>query len=111
LTLAGVVHLSLAAIFMVVANLLIKNGIAPSLWALLREPPLVACLLISGISVFLWFRILAGQKLSTRYPLFVSIPCSFLIIGVFCPLHEKVSIQELMGPVVIIIGITTVTHG
>ncbi len=120
MSLAGFVLLLLTAVFMGVANLLIKNGIAqaggftPSLWALLqllRQPALIAGLLLTGIAALLWFRVLASQKLSTCYPLFVSLTYSFITIGAFCFLHEKVSIQKLVGLVVIIIGITTVARG
>jgi drug/metabolite transporter (DMT)-like permease len=120
LSLTGFALLLLTAVFMAVANLLIKNGIAqaggftPSLWALLqllRQPALMASLLLTGIAALLWFRILASQKLSTCYPLFVSLTYSFITIGAFCFLHEEISIQKLVGLVVIIIGITTVARG
>jgi drug/metabolite transporter (DMT)-like permease len=116
----GFVMLSLTALLMAVANLLIKNGIAravgfsPSLLALfqlLRQPAVVVGLLLTGISALLWFRILASQKLSTCYPLFVSLTYSFITLGAFYFLHEKLSIQKLAGLVVIIIGITVVARG
>ena len=112
--------LLLTAVFMAVANLLIKNGIAQaggftpslsSLLQLLRQPVLVAGSLLTGIAGLLWFRILATQKLSTCYPLFVSLTYWFITIGSFYFLHEKISIQKLVGLVVIIIGITTVARG
>jgi len=116
----GFVLLLLTALLMAVANLLIKNGIvraggfSPSLLALFqlfRQPALVVGVLLTGISALLWFRILAGQKLSTCYPLFVSLTYLFITLGAFYFLHEKVSIQKLVGLVVIIIGITVVARG
>jgi drug/metabolite transporter (DMT)-like permease len=116
----GFVLLLLTALLMAVANLLIKNGIAraggfsPSLLALsqlLRQPGLVVGVLLTGISALLWFRILASQKLSTCYPLFASLTYSFITLGAFYFLHEKLSIQKLVGLVVIIIGITVVARG
>ena len=120
MSLAAFVLLLLTAVFMAVANLLIKNGIAqaggftPSLSALLqllRQPALVAGVLLAGIAGLLWFRILATQKLSTCYPLFVSLTYALITIGAFYFLHEKISIQKLIGLVVIIIGIATVARG
>lgn len=120
LSLTGFVLLLLTAVFMAVANLLIKNGIAQaggftpslsSLLQLLRQPVLVAGSLLTGIAGLLWFRILATQKLSTCYPLFVSLTYWLITIGSFYFLHEKISIQKLVGLVVIIIGITTVARG
>jgi drug/metabolite transporter (DMT)-like permease len=116
----GFVLLLLTAVLMAVANLLIKNGISQAggftltilaLFQLLREPALVVGLLLTGISALLWFRILASQKLSTCYPLFVSLTYSFIALGAFYFLHEKISIQKLAGLVVIIIGITLVARG
>jgi len=121
LSLAGFLLLLLTAVFGALANLLIKKGIVqtgggftPSLWALLqllRQPALVAGLLLIGIAGLLWFRVLATQKLSTCYPLFVSLTYTLITIGAFYFLHEKISIQKLVGLVVIIIGITTVARG
>jgi small multidrug resistance pump len=78
---------------------------------LLRQPALVAGLLLVGIAGLLWFRILATQKLSTCYPLFVSLTYALITVGSFYFLHERISIQKLVGLVVIIIGITTVARG
>jgi drug/metabolite transporter (DMT)-like permease len=119
-TLAGFVLLLITAVCMAVANLLIKHGIeaaggfTPSVAALLqllRQPALLAGLLLTGISALMWFRILATQRLSTCYPLFVSLTYSLITVGAFFFLHEKMSVQKLVGLVVIIVGITTVARG
>jgi drug/metabolite transporter (DMT)-like permease len=120
LSLTGFLLLLLTAVFMAVANLWIKNGIAQaggftpslsSLLQLLRQPALVAGVLLTAIAGLLWFRILATQKLSTCYPLFVSLTYALITIGSFYFLHERISMQKLVGLVVIIIGITTVARG
>jgi drug/metabolite transporter (DMT)-like permease len=99
---------------------LIKHGIeqaggfSPSIAALfqvLRQPAALAGVLLTGISALLWFRILASQKLSTCYPLFVSLTYSLITLGAFFFLHEKMSAQKLVGLAVIIVGITTVARG
>jgi hypothetical protein len=59
----------------------------------------------------LWFRILATQKLSTCYPLFVSLTYALITIGALYFLHEKISAQKLLGLLIIIVGITTVARG
>ncbi len=120
MSLTGFLLLLLTAVVMAVANLWIKNGIAqaggftPSLSALLqllRQPALVAGLLLTGMAGLLWFRILATQKLSTCYPLFVSLTYVLITFGSFYFLHEKISMQKLVGLVVIIVGIATVARG
>jgi multidrug transporter EmrE-like cation transporter len=119
-SLAGFLLLLLTAVFGAVANLLIKTGIAkaggftPSLSALLqllRQPALVAGLLFVGVAGLLWFRVLATQKLSTCYPLFVSLTYVLITVGSLYFLHEKISIQKLVGLAIIMVGITTVARG
>ena len=120
MTLAGFLLLVLTATCMAVANVLMKNGIAqaggfaPSWVAslgLLRQPAFVVGFLLSGIAALMWFRILATQKLSTCYPLFVSLTYTLITIGAFYFLHEKISAQKLFGLLIIIVGITTVARG
>ena len=119
MTLAGFALLLITAICMSVANLLIKHGIeeasgftmSAALFRVLRQPAALAGILLTGISAVMWFRILATQKLSTCYPLFVSLTYSLITLGAFWFLHEKVSVQKLVGLAVIIVGITTVARG
>jgi multidrug transporter EmrE-like cation transporter len=120
LSLTGFLLLLLTAVLGAVANLLIKRGISlaagftPSLSGLLqmvRQPALVGGLLLTGVAGVLWLRILATQKLSTCYPLFVSLTYMLITIGSFYFLNEKISLQKLVGLVVIVIGITTIARG
>ena len=120
MTLAGFLLLLLTAACMAVANVLMKNGIgqagglAPSFSAvlsLLRQPAFVIGFLLTGVAALMWFRILATQKLSTCYPLFVSLTYTLITIGAFYFLHERVSTQKLLGLIIIVIGIATVSRG
>lgn len=120
MTLAGFLLLLVTAICMAVSNLLMKTGIgqaggfAPSFGAvlnLLREPAFVVGFLLSGVAALIWFRVLATQKLSTCYPLFVSLTYTLITLGAFYFLHEKVSTQKLIGLLIIVAGITTVARG
>jgi drug/metabolite transporter (DMT)-like permease len=119
-TLAGFLLLLLTAACMAVANVLMKNGISqaggftPSVsavFSLLRQPAFVGGFLLTGVAALMWFRILATQKLSTCYPLFVSLTYSLITIGAFYFLHEKISAQKFLGLLIIIVGITTVARG
>jgi len=120
LTPTGFLLLVLTAACMAVANVLMKNGIAhaggfaPSVsgvLGLLRQPAFVVGFLLTGVAAFMWFRILATQKLSTCYPLFVSLTYSLITLGAFYFLHEKVSVQKIVGLLIILVGITTVARG
>jgi drug/metabolite transporter (DMT)-like permease len=119
-SLGGLLLLVLTAACMAVANVLMKNGIAqaggfapsfPALFGLLRQPSFVGGFLLTGVAALMWFRILATQKLSDCYPLFVSLTYSLITIGAFYFLHEKISMQKLLGLVIIVAGITTVARG
>jgi drug/metabolite transporter (DMT)-like permease len=119
-TMPGFLLLLLTASCMAVANVLMKAGIAkaggfaPSIsaiFSLLRQPAFVSGFFLTGIAALMWFRILSTQKLSTCYPLFVSLTYSLITIGAFYYLHEKISTQKLVGLVIIIVGITTVARG
>jgi small multidrug resistance pump len=110
----------LSAVFMALANLLMKNGItaaggfAPSLAGLrglAQQLQFVCGFLLSGVAALMWFRILATQKLSTCYPLFVSLTYSLITLAAFYFLHERISLQKLAGLVAIIVGITAVARG
>jgi multidrug transporter EmrE-like cation transporter len=120
LTLASFILLLVTAVCMAVANVLMKNGITQAggfsvsvsaLFSLLRQPTFVGGFLLSGVAALMWFRILATQKLSTCYPLFVSLTYALITIGAFYFLHEKISAQKLFGLLIIIVGITTVARG
>jgi multidrug transporter EmrE-like cation transporter len=102
------------------ANLLMKTGIVSaggfdsSLGAILRlcrEPAFMLGFALSGIAALMWFRILGTQKLSTCYPLFVSLTYSLITVAAFYFLHERISAQKLIGLLAIIAGITAVARG
>lgn len=120
MTTGGFLLVLLSALCMAVANLLMKNGITaaggfmPSLAALLRlgqQPQFVLGFLLSGIAALMWFHILATQKLSTCYPLFVSLTYSLITLAAFYFLHERISLQKLVGLAAIVAGIAAVARG
>jgi hypothetical protein len=98
-TLAGFTLLANTALCMAVSSLLMKTGImaaggfSPSLQALVRlchQPEFVFGFALSGIAALMWFRIPATQKLSTCYPLFVSLTYTLITLAAFYVLHEKI---------------------
>lgn len=120
MTLAGFTLLVITALCMAVANLLMKNGImaaggfSPSVSALIRlcrQPAVVFGFALTGIAALMWFRILATQKLSTCYPLFVSLTYALITLSSFYFLHERISVQKVAGLIAIVAGITVVARG
>jgi len=120
LTVVGFILLLLTALCMAVANLLIKEaitaagGFTPSLSALfrvLRQPAFIVSFGFSSIAAIMWLRVLATQKLSTCYPMFVSLTYSLITLAAFYFLHEHISAQKITGLVLIVAGITAVARG
>jgi multidrug transporter EmrE-like cation transporter len=118
--LAGFVLLLLTAFFAALANLSIKIGVSrtvvsePIMRALLQliwQPAFVVGMLLMGIAGLMWFRVLATQRLSTCYPLFVSLTYFLITIASFYFLHEQISAQKFAGLITIIVGITIVARG
>jgi len=118
--LAGLILLLLTAFFAALANLSIKIGVSRTsgsepfvraVWHLIWQPAFVGGMLLMGIAGLMWFRVLATQKLSTCYPLFVSLTYSLITIASFYFLHEQISAQKLAGLITIIVGITIVARG
>lgn len=120
MTLAGFTLLVITALCMAVANLLMKTGVlaaggfslsVSALVRLCRQPLFVLGFALSGIAALMWFRILATQKLSTCYPLFVSLTYLLITLAAFYFLHEKISAQKMAGLVAIVAGIIAVARG
>jgi multidrug transporter EmrE-like cation transporter len=120
MTLGGFTLLLITAFCMAVANFFMKTGIAeaggfsPSLFALIRlcrQPAFVCGFALSAIAALMWFRILATQELSTCYPLFVAFTYSLITLIAFYFLHERISLQKMVGLVAMIVGITAVARG
>lgn len=120
MTLGGFTLLLVTAVCMAGANLLLKNGIAqagafePSLsalWQSARQPAVVGGVLLTAAGALMWFRVLATQKLSTCYPLFVSLTYFLITLGAVYLLHEKISLQKLAGLAAMLVGIVVVARG
>ncbi len=119
MTVAGFSLLLLTAVCMAVANILLKAGVAQSgglgtmsaVLRLLTRPAFIGGFLLTAAGAAMWLRILATQKLSTCYPLFVSLTYCLITVGALYFLHEKISAQKLLGLVIIVGGITTVARG
>ena len=119
MNISGFALLLVTAICMAGANLLMKAGISKAggfdssiraLVQLCREPVFLVGFAIAGFASLMWFRILATQKLSTCYPLFVSLTYSLITVAAFYFLHERISLQKVAGLAAIIVGITAVAR-
>ncbi len=120
MTWGGFLLLFVTVIFMAVANVLLKTAVGQAggmqasvagLLRLLRQPAFLLGFVLTATAAAMWLYVLATQKFSTCYPLFVSLTYVLITLGAFYFLHERVSAQKLVGLVIIVAGITTVARG
>lgn len=117
---AGYGLLFITGLLMAAANLLMKRGIAQArhfvlsasgLLQLAAQPAFLAGIFLSGVAAVLWFRVLSTQKLSTCYPIFVSVTYALVTVGAFYFFQERISVQKMAGLGAIVLGIVVVARG
>jgi multidrug transporter EmrE-like cation transporter len=118
-TLGGFLLLLVTAICMAVANVLLKTAVVQAggvqgtlagLARLVGQPAFLGGFALTAAGAAMWLYVLATQKLSTCYPLFVSLTYALITLGAFYFLHERISPQKLVGLAIIVAGITTVAR-
>lgn len=77
---------------------------------ILTSPVLLGGLVLYGISMLSWLRLLSTQKLSFVYPLFVSLSFMCVTAGSALLFHEQIRPSQLAGCAVIVFGIWLVTR-
>jgi drug/metabolite transporter (DMT)-like permease len=109
----------LSAFFTAIANLMLRKGtLAVGLTAspgaqillLLRQPVFVTGVVLYGLAALIWFRVLPMEKLTTSYPMLVSLTFIMVTIGAVLVFHEHVNLQKVSGLAVIIAGIVLATR-
>uniref|UniRef100_A0A832A3G0 EamA-like transporter family protein n=1 Tax=Desulfacinum infernum TaxID=35837 RepID=A0A832A3G0_9BACT len=103
-------------------NLLIREGIVRAggvsfspatfledLLSVIRQPLLDIGVLLYGMASIVWFKVIATENLSTSYPLVVAM--TFLLVSSGCALwfREVISLQKIVGMVLILLGIIVVS--
>ncbi len=103
-------------------NLLIREGIiraggvsfSPAtfledLLRVVRQPLLDIGVVLYGMASVVWFKVIATENLSTSYPLVVAM--TFLLVSSGCALwfREVISLQKIVGMVLILLGIIVVS--
>ncbi len=117
----GMLLLGVSVLFTVAANLLLREGvvranIAEFTWgklgyfmlALIREPLFIIGAILYGAAALVWFRVIASEQLSFAYPILVSFTFILITLGAFLFFRESVSLQKVIGLVVILAGIAVV---
>lgn len=98
------VYLTLSVVFNVASYLLYKSiaNKQNDFWWIL----LFACgLLLGGINIFFFTKALKNIGLSIAYPIFSGACIALMIVLSYIIFHEKMNMYNMIGAVVVIIGI------
>ncbi|TDX01468.1 DMT family transporter [Dinghuibacter silviterrae] len=66
-------------------------------------------LILAGITTFLFTRSLKELKLSVAYPIFCGVSIILVLLTSWMAFHEKISLLNFMGAIVIIAGVYMVS--
>lgn len=115
----GFVLVLASAFCTAVANLMLRKGtLAVGLTAspgaqflmLLRQPIFMTGVVLYGLAALIWFRVLPMEKLTTSYPLLVSLTFILVTIGAVLLFDERVNLQKAAGLAIIVAGIVLATR-
>ena len=76
-----------------------------SLLRLASQPLFIIGFILYGMAALVWFRVVATQPLSTAYPLLVSLTFIFVTLGAVILFQESLTLQKLLGLVILLVGI------
>ena len=71
--------------------------------------PIVASIILHGLSFVLWLAILAKTNVSHAYPVTIGLTLVFTLLGARIFLNETISAQAALGVALISIGVLIVT--
>lgn len=121
MTLQGILFIVLAAGMTVAGNLMMREGVVragglslqlstlrPEIFNLMRQPLLVAGVVLYGLASLVWFRIISTENLNSSYPLLVSITFLFVTLGATVFFRESLGLQKILGMIAILVGIVLI---
>lgn len=107
----------------VTANILLKTGVTrtggisaeatniiANIARVAISPFIIFGLVLYGLSFLIWLRVLSFNDLSKSYPIFATIVFTFTTLGSIKFLNEDISINRVIGIVVMLIGIFIVAR-
>ena len=110
----GILLLLVSAICSVSSNILIKQGVTRAgglaanlrqILAVIMEPAFLGGFLLYVAAATIWFKVLSTDEISSSYPILISFTFTLLTISAMVFLNERVSLQKVLGLVVILAGI------
>ncbi|MBI5602434.1 MAG: hypothetical protein HY879_03690 [Deltaproteobacteria bacterium] len=121
MTVSGLILVIFSALLTVAANLLMRAGILRAggfhlglntirepILSLLQQPMFLIGVILYGAAAVVWFRVLSFENLSNSYPLLVSLTFALVTLGAALFFHEQITLQKIVGLLVILVGIILV---
>jgi multidrug transporter EmrE-like cation transporter len=87
-----------------------KGVVVQLILRILTSPVLIGGLVLYGVSMLSWLRLISTQKLSFVYPVFVSMSFMLVMSASAYIFHEQVKWTQAVGCVVIVTGIWLATR-
>jgi multidrug transporter EmrE-like cation transporter len=112
MTLNGWIYILICSVTVVSANILLREGVRSSgvvifengikglykdVITVLLNPMLLACLFFYGISMLIWFRLVATQPISVAYPVLATLTFVGISLAGIIVFQESVSLLKITG--------------
>jgi len=81
------------------------------IFAILKDPLFLLGVLLYGIAGIIWIQVLASEQLSIAYPFLIGLTFIIITCGAILFFHENVTINKLLGFLIILFGIFMVVRG
>jgi multidrug transporter EmrE-like cation transporter len=103
-------NLMLRASVLRAGGLSLTAGIFRQLGDLAHQPLFVTGVFLYGLAALVWFQVLSVEKLSTSYPLLVSLTFVMVTLGAMVFFKEQVSAGKLFGVGLCLAGVFVVAR-
>jgi multidrug transporter EmrE-like cation transporter len=103
-------NLMLRASVLHAGGLSLTAGVFRQLADLARQPLFVTGVFLYGLAALVWFQVLSVEKLSTSYPLLVSLTFVMVTLGAMVFFKEQVSAGKLFGVALCLAGVFVVAR-
>jgi|GEM_PF-1119370 len=125
MSLPGLFVVILTALLVVVGNVMLRAGLKLSgvvpfsrgvgglpmdVIQLLLQPVFVVAVVLYGISMLLWLRVVATEQLNVAYPTLAAVTFLTLSVVSVIFLHEPMSIRKAVGLTAILVGLILVAR-
>ena len=120
----GLALIALCALVQAASNLLLRRGVllaggigggsggqlARSILALAQQPLFVLGVLLYGVAALIWFSVLSREALALSYPVLVGITFTLVVLGGTTLFRERLALPQLIGIVIILVGVLLVSR-